>query len=92
MAEKAYKVNFHYKDGGPYYHANIAYASSAKDIEDHYKAKTDWLSIDEASDSEVRTAELKGMPIIHVKKEKLEKNKTSYKIPKQKELNRRSRM
>ena len=62
--KRYYSVSYRHSDS--VYCANIAHAETEQAVTDHYRAKSDWVNVKEASDSEVRTAQRKGMPIVEI--------------------------
>ena len=64
-----YKVSFQYSEY--VYCTNIAIAENIQDVENHYKSRA-WYHIEEATESDIKEAEKKGMPIIII--EHIEEN------------------
>lgn len=56
-----YKVTFQYSDS--VYCSNIAISDNSDKVKDHY-SKYSWYDISAGNDNDLRSAELKGMPII----------------------------
>lgn len=57
-----YKVTFKYSDS--VYCSNIARAENENDVRARYSKKYEWVDIQPGTDSDLRAAERKGMPIV----------------------------
>jgi hypothetical protein len=60
--KKWFLVSFKYSD--KVYCTNLCVADSVEDVEKHYSAKYDWVSVKEAAEWEVDTYRHRGMPVI----------------------------
>lgn len=60
--KKWFLVSFKYSD--KVYCTNLCTAEGAEDVEKHYRAEYDWVSVKEAAEWEVDTYKQRGMPVI----------------------------
>ena len=58
-----YNVHFQYSETT--YCSNIAHAESIQDVEKHYN-KYSWVSVEEATESDIQEAKRKGKPIVEI--------------------------
>ena len=61
---KYYTVTFQYSE--TIYCSNLAMADSVESVKDHYSKKYAWVAVNEANESDVREATLKGKPIVTI--------------------------
>lgn len=71
-----YRITFQYSENT--YCTNIAKAQNADDVEEYYESKGQRIiSIEQATDADIREAERKGMPIVTIEEQDVETQHTS---------------